>query len=65
MAVRRINVISITLRQVFVNQTATFQSSSYPIALTRLGGPNPHLKFVEVPGIEPATSWLVVIHVNP
>jgi hypothetical protein len=41
-------------------RSATCQSSSHPIVLTRLGGPrsrpNPHLKFVEVPGIEPATS---------
>ena len=44
-------------------RSATSQLSSYPIVLTRLGGPrskrNPHLKFVEVPGIEPATSWLL------
>ena len=48
----------------FLIRSATSQSSSYPIVLTRLGGPrsrpNPHLKFVEVPGIEPATSWLYV-----
>ena len=40
--------------------SATSQSSSYPIVLMKLGAPrprrNPHLKFVEVPGIEPATS---------
>ena len=45
-------------------RSGTSQSSSYPIVLTRLGGPrsrpNPHLKPVEVPGIEPATSWSVV-----
>ena len=44
----------------FLIRSATSQSSSYPIVLTMLGGPrsrpNPHLKFVEVPGIEPATS---------
>ena len=44
----------------FLIRSATSQSNSYPIVLTRLGGPrfrpNPHLKFVEVPGIEPATS---------
>ena len=48
----------------FLIRSATSQSSSYPIVLTRLGGPratpNPHLKFVEVPGIEAATSWSVV-----
>ena len=48
----------------FLIRSATSQSRSYPIVLTRLGGPrsrpNPHLKFVEVPGIEPATSWSVV-----
>ena len=39
----------------FLIRSATSQSSSYPTVLTRLGGPrsrpNPHLKFVEVPGI--------------
>ena len=44
----------------FLIRSASPQSISYPIVLTRLGGPrsrpNPHLKFVEVPGIEPATS---------
>ena len=48
----------------FLIRSATSQSSSYPIVLMGLGGPrsrsNPHLKFVEVPGIEPATSWSVV-----
>ena len=48
----------------FLIRSAASQSSNYPIVLTRLGGsrskPNPHLKFVEVPGIEPATSWSVV-----
>ena len=48
----------------FVIRSSTSQTSSYPIVLTRHGGPrsrpNPHLKFVEVPGIEPATSWSVV-----
>ena len=43
---------------------ATSQSSRYPIVLTRLGGPrsipNPHFKFMEVQGIEPATSWSVL-----
>ena len=38
----------------FLIRSATSQSSSYPIVLTRLGGPrsrsNPDLKFVEVPG---------------
>ena len=52
----------------FLIRSATSLSSSYPIVLTRLGGPrstsNPHLKFVEVPGIEPATSWSVVGHAN-
>ena len=43
----------------FLNpRSSTFQSSSYPIVFTRLGElrstPNPHLKFVEVPVIEPA-----------
>ena len=50
----------------FLNQIATSQSTSYPIVLTRLGGPrsrpNPHLKFVEVLGIEPVTSWSVIRH---
>ena len=45
----------------FLIRSATSQSSSYPIVLTKLGGPrsrpNTHLKFVEVPRIEPATSW--------
>ena len=54
-------MISITLRQVYLISTflirsATSQSSSYPIVLTRLGRPrfrpNPHLKFVEVSGID-------------
>ena len=39
----------------FLIRSATSQSSSYPIVLTRLGGPRSrpksHLKFVEVPGI--------------
>ena len=52
----------------FLIRSATFQSSSYPIFLTRLGGPrsrpNPHLRLVEVPGIEPASSWSVVRHAN-
>ena len=43
----------------FLIRSATSQSSSYPIVLMRLSGPrsrpNPHLKFVEVPGIERAT----------
>ena len=42
----------------FLIRSATSQSSSYPIVLTKLGGPrsrpNPHSKFMEVPGIEPA-----------
>ena len=50
----------------FLIRPATSPSSSYPIVLTRLGGPhskpNSHLKLVEVPGIEPATSWSVVRH---
>ena len=53
----------------FLIRSATSPSSSYPIVLTRLGGlrsrPNPHLKFVEVPGIEPATSWSIVRHADP
>ena len=52
----------------FLIRSATSQSNSHSIVLTRLGGPrsrpNPHLKFVEVPGIEPATPWLVVRHAN-
>ena len=52
----------------FLTRSATSQSSSYPIVLTRLGKlrprPNPHLKCVEVPGIEPATSWLLVRHAD-
>ena len=72
-AARRDNVISITLHQVYLMSTflirfTASQSSSYPIVLTRLGGPlsrpNPHLKFVEVPGIEPTTPWTVVRHAN-
>ena len=61
MAVQRDNVISITLRVMTTSliRSATSQSGSYLIVLTRLGEPrsrpNPHLKFVEVPGIEPAT----------
>ena len=42
-------------------RSATSQSGSYPIVLTTLGGPssrpNPHLKFVEVPGINTCT-WI-------
>ena len=52
----------------FLIRSPTSQSSSYPIVLTRLGGPrsrpNPHLKFVEVLGIEPATSWSIVRHAD-
>ena len=44
----------------FLIRSATSPSISYPIVLTRLGGhrsrPNPHLKFVDVPGNEPANS---------
>ena len=63
MAERRDNVIRISLRRLlmtFLIRSAISQLSSYPIVLRRLGGPrsrpNPHLKFVEVPGIEHATS---------
>ena len=53
----------------FLIRSATSQSSSYPIVLTRLGGsrsrPTPYLKIVEVPEIETVTSWLVVRHTNP
>ena len=53
----------------FLIKSATSQSSSYPIVLTRLGGPrsrpNPNLKFVEVPGIEPATSWSDMLTTRP
>ena len=57
MTARRDNVISITHCQVLII-SATSPSSSYPIFFTRLGGPRSrqHLKFVEVPGIEPTTS---------
>ena len=52
----------------FLIRSVTSPSSSYPIVFTRLGGPrsrpNPDLKFVEVPGIESATSELVVRHAN-
>ena len=52
----------------FLIRSATSQSSSYIIVLTRLDGPRsrpyPHLKFVEVPGIESATSWSVVRHAD-
>ena len=52
----------------FLIRSATSQSSRYPILLTRLGGPrprpNPHLNFVEVPGIVPATPWSVVTHAD-
>ena len=69
MAVRRDIVISITLRRLimstFLIKSPTSQSSSYPIVLTRLGGshsrPNPHLKFVKVLGIEPATLIFIII----
>ena len=48
----------------FLITSVASQSSSYPIILTRPGGscsrPNPHLKYVEVLGIEPVTSWSVV-----
>ena len=47
----------------FLIRSATSQSSSYPIVFTRLGGPrfrsNPHLKFVKVQGIEPATYLMI------
>ena len=54
----------------FLIRSANSQSSSYKIVLTRLGGPrssrpNPYLKFVEVPGIKPATSWLEVRYADP
>ena len=52
----------------FLIGSATSQSNSYPIVLTRLGGsrfrPNPHLKFVEVPRIKPATLWSEVRHAD-
>ena len=48
----------------FLIKPATSQSSSYSIVLTRLGGPrsgpNPHLKFVDVPGIEPGHKKITV-----
>ena len=65
MTIEREFVISITLRQVyqlltFLIRSSTSQSSRYQIVLTMLGGPrsrpNPVLKFVEVPVIEPTTS---------
>jgi len=53
----------------FLFRSATFQSRTYLIVLTRLGGPrsrpNPHLNLLEVPGIEPATSWSVVRLADP
>ena len=65
MAVGQDNVISITdpsslIMLTFLIRSTISQSSRYPIALMRLGGPRsrpyPYLKFVEVPEIEPATS---------
>ena len=51
----------------FLIRSATYQSTSYPIVLTRLGEPrcrsNPHLR--EVPEIEPATLWSVVSLADP
>ena len=48
-------------------RSATSQSGSYPIVLTRLGGPrsrsNPHLKFVEVPGIELLNEHFVLEYI--
>ena len=42
---------------IFLIRTASSQLSSYPIILTKLGGPhsrsNPHFKIVKVSGIEP------------
>ena len=53
---QRDNKLSI-LMSTFLIRSATSQSSSYPVVLTRLGGPrsrpNPHLKFADVPGIKP------------
>ena len=50
-------------------RSANSQSSTYSIALTRLSGlrsrPNPHLKFVEVTGIEPTTTWSVARQTDP
>ena len=50
----------------FLIRFATSQSSSYPIVLTRLGGPrsrpNPHFKICGSAGVEPVTSWSVVRH---
>ena len=43
----------------FLITSATSQSSSYPIVLIGIGGPLSRYKLVEVPGIEPLTSWSV------
>ena len=51
----------------FLNQIATSQSNNYQNVLTMFGGPcsRPAFKIVEVPGIEPATLWLVITHADP
>ena len=43
----------------------TSESNIYAIVLTRLGIPRHTFKIVEVPGIEPATSWSVVSTLTP
>ena len=56
---------------IFLIRSAISQSSSYPNVLTRLGGPrsrpNPHLKFVEVPGITRGTrrsvKWIRIMKI--
>ena len=65
-------IIWSALRSVMFNnvglliRSATSQSSSYPIGLTRLSGPssipNPHLKFVEVPRIEAHDQQTYIKH---
>ena len=50
-------------------RSATSQPSSYLIDFTRLGGPryrlNPLFKIMELPGIEPLTSWSVIRYADP
>ena len=64
MTVRQDYVISL-LMSPFLIRSAISQSSSYPVVLTRLGGPRSTFKIADLPGIEPATSCLIVRHDHP
>ena len=45
----------------FLIRSGTFQLSSYPIVLTRLGVPRSTFKIMEESGLIPEASWLVVL----